>query len=276
MGDVLLFLFLQIFLESLPISSSGHMELLRNTGGFAWSGSLYDESLDYFSHLATVIVLLLFFFRDWWPLFRTLFFKRVWKDSYRALWKIALRIAWLTILAGIGTVALYVVIKVLLKGHPVLESNLTLCGGFLVTTVSLLSLKKCEKKKGEYYEPLNTKKALLLGFVQGLALLPGVSRFASTYVAARWMKISPRRALQASFLIQFFFILAGSTKGMLEIMHSPDAYLLTSPPVWLAILVGSCFALLGLHAVRMMTMGGRFWFFGVYEFIPALIASFFL
>ena len=43
---------------------------------------------------------------------------------------------------------------------------------------------------------------IVLGVVQGFALLPGISRFASTYTAARWLSLSPRHALETAWMIQ--------------------------------------------------------------------------
>ena len=268
MGEVLLFLLLQIFFESLPISSSGHMELIGKIGGFLWTGPLYNEAIDFFSHGATVVVLMVFFFEDWWPIMRRLFWRTLWNDSYRALWKIVFRIAWLTIVAGVGTASCYWILKLWIKQCAWFDTPWMFFYGFVVTMVALLSLKKCEDET----EVLTTNKAIMLGFIQGVALLPGISRFAVTYVAARWMKISKRRSLQISFLIQFFLILAGSVKGVIEVSSSRHAYLLTSPSVWLVILIGSIFALLALYVVKEMINRDKFWIFGIYEAIPVAVA----
>jgi len=62
--------------------------------------------------------------------------------------------------------------------------------GFAITGLTLFSLK---------YAPRNYKKfswdmsdAVILGLVQALSLIPGVSRFATTYSACSFLRYKPQ------------------------------------------------------------------------------------
>jgi len=69
--------------------------------------------------------------------------------------------------------------------------------GFLVTTILLISTRWA--KAGEA-PGLPAWGALLIGVVQGLALMPGVSRSAATIAVALWLGVRKDRAFELSLL----------------------------------------------------------------------------
>jgi undecaprenyl pyrophosphate phosphatase UppP len=115
---------------------------------------------------------------------------------------------------------------------------------------------------------LTIKKSIIIGTVQGVALLcPGLSRFGSTYVVGRWLNLSPRRAFQFSFLIQFPLILATFIfKGLPGIIKA-SAPIISFPLLGTIIISTLIAGLLFAWAYR-LARAGQLWWFGVYMIVP--------
>ena len=104
-----------------------------------------------------------------------------------------------------------------MTSDTILLTNLKLSGvndGILYATVYA---------SGKKYAGWSFQEALILGVVQGLSLLPGISRFASTYGAGRLLcGYNTSTAFSISFLIQFPLICAGFLKGLLMTQKRPE------------------------------------------------------
>ncbi|MCK4517445.1 undecaprenyl-diphosphate phosphatase, partial [Candidatus Babeliales bacterium] len=119
-------------------------------------------------------------------------------------------------------------------------------------------------------ESLNIRKALILGCVQGIALLPGISRFATTYVAGRWLHLSPRRAFQISFLIQLPLISAAFVQGLYKIVGTPEGILLSSGRGLLTLVLATVIGFFALCFAQKLAYQEKFWWFGFYLLVPTL------
>jgi undecaprenyl-diphosphatase len=89
-----------------------------------------------------------------------------------------------------------------LLARPVVEqfarSPTALGFGFLVTTLLLISTRWATSGEAETPPAWG---ALLLGFVQGLAVLPGISRTGATIAIALWLGVRKDRAFELSMLL---------------------------------------------------------------------------
>lgn len=81
--------------------------------------------------------------------------------------------------------------------------------GFLITTLLLLSLYFL---KPSSFNSISFKQAAILGLVQGVALMPGVSRLGATFVASCWLGIAPEFGFIYSCAIQLPLILVAVFK----------------------------------------------------------------
>ncbi|MBN2197389.1 MAG: undecaprenyl-diphosphate phosphatase [Polyangiaceae bacterium] len=187
---------LQGITEFLPVSSDGHLALGQllfdiEDGGLALNVLLHAGTL-----VATMLVLR----------------ERV-AQTLHAGWKGLLHPAGLQRSAA-GRDALVVVLATIPTGviglllrDPVewlTSSPLAVGLGFALTTVILASTYWAPT--GESDE-LTWRTALLLGVVQGLAVLPGVSRSGFTICIALWSGVRPSRAFELSMLISLPAIL---------------------------------------------------------------------
>jgi|SaaInlLV_10m_DNA_2_1039722.scaffolds.fasta_scaffold00173_19 undecaprenyl pyrophosphate phosphatase UppP len=270
--SVVFFIMAQIICEAFPISSSGHVTLLENL--FRAVSFDAKEALDFFAHGPTAIIILIFFIKSWWPVLFRIFSHYSYRDSYKRLWKIIFKIIFFVSVSTVFiTAGLFFPLKKILQNYSLFKSPLFLFVGFVITSVSLFSLYiKNRFYSDEYCEKWDFKKAIILGFIQGTAwLIPGVSRLATTYVAGRWLKLSPRRSFQISFLIQFFLIAAAGVKGFFDLSVSSYSFVLHDLNFWGSVVIASVLAYAGLHFVWLAIKYKKIWWFGFYELIPAVL-----
>lgn len=242
---------MQIILESFPVSSSGHVRLLSFLYPLHTIGSQHIiETFTHILHFPTACILMIFFRKSWSKPVR--YIKRY--------YSILVRITCYTMLSCVVTAMGYGI-----KQH-VNIADIPLCVGFFITMAALLSLYVMPQRA---IGTLNAKKAVVLGVVQACALFPGVSRFALTFVAARWLDITPRRAFEISFLIEWPLILAASVYG-LYVLQQSQAELL-NPTQMYVMLCSSGPAYAGLLLQYRMVRKQVMWRWGIYMVVPLFI-----
>lgn len=255
---------MQIVLESFPVSSSGHLNLLEKIAAQKFSVDVLGMNVqfDQFSteqfqtfykllHGVTLVIIALFFCTRWMALLK----------AARRKPQILIKWCLLTLAADIVTTLLFLVWHVL----PV---NFPLVLGFSITACALFSLYFCSSEKRSAW---TLRSALMLGFVQGVALLPGISRLGSTYVAARWLKLPAHKALEISFLIEWPLIFAAFILTLITGFHSSNVQQFLNPTMGIIILGAGIFAYFGLSFVSWCAAKNRMQWFGYYMIIPIII-----
>ncbi len=244
MNTQYLLILLALVLEALPISSSGHMQLLEGRLG------ALAPALDKLLHGPFAIAIALSFLKAWLPIARNPFAYR------RQIFKI---IKYVFIADAITLIGF-----VFQKYLPAI----TLWSGFFITSCVMLSLYMLRDKRPPY-RSLTTNGAVLLGIVQSLALLPGISRFGTTYAAARWLGLRPDRAIQLSFLMHLPLTAGGLLLGLYK---GGLAGLTTAS--YIAIALGTAGAALLLILMAHLATRRRLWLFGIYLLVLQLLAFF--
>ena len=261
----------QIIAESLPVSSSGVVAVVTKiVKVLGYGGTDLSQNFDFALHGFTVVIITWYF----WRFIYQEFFARE-RFSGKRLVKFV-------IAGGIvdGITALFYYIKELGIIH---KAVLGLPIGFLITTGALFSLwfKQKREKKFEKLEVFkNTQKfglswhnAVILGVVQGLTVLaPGVSRFALTFVAGRWLGYKLSHAFALSFIIALPLMSAGFVQGIYGLYCSGEIGELLS---WQSVL--SMLIALGISGwlfayVGMMIERNRVYFFGWFTLAMAFLS----
>ena len=193
------FIIIQIVAESFPISSSGHAALfscIMSQYGMQLPAVTNAVWFNHLLHLPTALIIAIFFRRRWtWLLMRPWY--------YRA---IIMKLIGIVGVADTITVLFYGLFKTVgLHWFPIGV-------GFICTMCILISLQWCPQPR-KRYSPVCI--ALVLGCAQGISLLPGISRFAITYVCARWLCLNAHRAFYLSWLLQWPLIFVASLHGIL-------------------------------------------------------------
>lgn len=194
--------------EFIPVSSSGHL-VIAQTLLLGEADHLFIQALDF----GTLFALLIYFFPKLVDLGRKVFVEH----DYR----LARNIILTCIPAGLLGLALADFIEessVLL--NPLTVSIMLALVGVLMVVVDKLP-KKSDKASGTDLSP---KRALVVGFAQAFALIPGVSRSGSTIVASRIMGLSPKAAAEYSFMVSIPIMIG--LVGKLLLKPSDRAYML--------------------------------------------------
>jgi undecaprenyl-diphosphatase len=188
--------FIQGLTEFLPVSSSGHLVLGRHVLGLDASGLAFDVVV----HVATLIATLLYYrhtIRDMGS--ASIVFLRGSDKSFATLR--ANESLWLLVLVGAASVPTGLIgltckelVEPLFASPKISSAMLVLTGCVLLT-----SLKKPDQEKGLL--AFGLRAAFLVGVVQGLAILPGISRSGSTIVCALLLGLNRESAARLSFLM---------------------------------------------------------------------------
>ena len=201
--------------ELAPISSLGHGVILPALLG--WGEIEKDPSYLPFMvslHLGTTAALLLYFYREWIVILRSLMIL----PSSRPLPELltARRVLFLLVAATIPAGLLGLLLE---KKIRHLFSAPALAGLFLILNGLLLILaewmrRKRKGKSGMILESLGLRRAFSIGIFQAVALLPGISRSGITMVGGLWSGLDHEEAARFSFLLSTPIIGAA---GILEI-----------------------------------------------------------
>lgn len=176
--------------EFLPISSSGHLVLIPWFFGFKDLGLAFDASL----HFGTAIAVLGFFWRDFDRLLRA-FVRSI---ATRAVDSQEARLSWYLVIASIpGGIAGILLEK---KAESLFRSPLLVAASLAIMGIALLAADKLSARAKDISH-LGLKDALLVGCMQALAIIPGISRSGITMTAALTRNYDRRDAARFSFLL---------------------------------------------------------------------------
>jgi undecaprenyl-diphosphatase len=167
--------------EWLPVSSSGHLVIFQEL--FKIQASVFFDIL---LHLGTLLVILLVFWRDILKLLKALFTLNF-KSKYG-------RLVLFILIGSIPTGLIGYFFHDLFTGF---FSNLLVVGIALILTGILLFFSK--RKLGN--KELNYKNSFLIGVMQGIAIIPGISRSGATIGFGLLKGIDRKEVVRFSFLL---------------------------------------------------------------------------
>lgn len=206
--------------EFLPVSSSGHLVLFNTLLGQEGEGGLVFEVA---LHVATLGAILLFYRKRISTLIRGALAGA--PDAWRYTGKLAL-----------GTLPIAVLG---LSAKDLVEQVFAVpwvTGVCLLVTGAVVWSTRTHLESSKGSEP-SWRGALVIGFAQALALLPGISRSGSTVAAALALGVAPAAAAEFSFLLGVIAI-SGAAVLMLPGLAS------ASPDFLGSLMLGSVSALL--------------------------------
>lgn len=182
MFEMFVLSFIQSMTEFLPVSSSGHLILAENFG-------LTNQTLstDIALHVGTLIAVMAYFHKDIWHLLT-----KIWHKGAARTLGIHLCVATIPVVI-VGFLA-HKIIETMLR-NPFVIAFTAIFFGILLWLVD----KYAPKQKT--LDDLNIKGALLIGFAQILALIPGTSRSGITMTCARLLGITRTESARFSMLL---------------------------------------------------------------------------
>lgn len=237
---------IQGIFEWVPLSSEGLVALASQA--LKWEGNPVDLAL--FLHLGTLLAVLIYFYKDWQEII-TLKNKPL--------------IRFLTI-ATIISLAI---------GYPLYKTirNVAIGNGLLsIMGFGLLATAFFHKNK-KTFQINEDKLAIISGFLQGLAVIPGLSRSGATIFGLSLTKDSPAEILKLSYLMSAPVVLASSVFLFLN-----NSILIIN--AWPALLTSFVIGILSLHfLLKLSRKINFFWFalvFSLFCFLAAGLEFFLL
>ena len=260
MSEYIQIIFMAVFqgvAEFLPISSSGHLEVLGAIFGVAESERF---TLSIVLHAGTLLAMLLFYCKE----IIGIFTKRE--------WRIILIVIIGSIPAGVGG------IFIKFSGMEEYFHNLILVGcAFIFTGILLFSLRRTQQKEIEYVplKDLPMSSVWAIGFMQLIAILPGVSRSGSTIFAGAKCRLNPEDNAKFSFFLAMAAI-GGAT--LLEIvcllMLNKGSEIIQSMNTGLyaaGFLVSFASGYLALTLLLKLLKSKKLGYFGIYMFLAGTL-----
>ena len=192
--------------EFLPISSSAHLILTPWFLGWTDPGLTFDVAL----HVGTLVAVLIFYGRDWLRLLKAGLFLGGKPDDRRMFWQMAIA----TIPGGIIGFLLEKKAEHAFRHPLLLACTLGVMG---------LCLWYCDRtgRKTRNMASLSLPEVIAIGFVQGLAVIPGVSRAGATMSLALLLGLKREEAARFSFLLSVPIIAGAAALKMRHMLHQP-------------------------------------------------------
>lgn len=172
--------------EFIPVSSSGHLVLMHKLLGVTSSGLAFDVAL----HLGTLFALVLFFYKDIWQLILGLLGKN---DKRR----LALLLVMATAPAVVVGVLLESAAESAFRSVRLVSIDLIIAAFLMLLAERFAQGRKRHTKLSD----TSTKQALVIGFAQAAAVVPGISRSGATITAGLFSGMDRLAATRFSFLL---------------------------------------------------------------------------
>jgi len=247
----------QGFTEFLPVSSSGHLEIGKALLGIEGEGNI---TFTVVVHGATVLSTLVVFRKEIWRLLKGAFEFKLNEETQYVLKLIVSMIP--VLLVGIFLEKWV---------ESFFTGKIIFVGFMLLITASLLALTHFVKIRNTS-KPITYRSAFIIGLVQAVATLPGISRSGSTIAAGMLLGIDKKLVAQFSFLMVLVPVVGAN---LLQIWHAHEAAS-ASAILWLPMVIGFIAAFIsGLIACTWMislVKRGKLIWFAVYCLIIGLVA----
>lgn len=276
---------LQGVAEFLPISSSGHLKIAQALFGLEEVPLLFDV----FLHLATLFAVCLYFWPKIWALLKC-FGRWISKKERTTEINQNADLLCLTEKGGRKTIIAIIVSTVITAFLGLVSSKLIpdlsikfVCAGFLLTSVLLITSSILEKKqnkiniqnpkieKAQLENGVSIPQSIVIGLLQGIGTLPGVSRSGSTIAGALFCGVNRKIAGDFSFIVSIPAILGAfilELKDLGEVSESIGA-----APVIAGCAAAFAVGYISLTVLMKLIRKGKLQWFAAY-LIPAAILGF--
>lgn len=198
---------LQGFTEFLPISSSAHLILPSQILGWQDQGLAFDVA----THIGTLVAVIFYFRNDIITITQSWLstgFSQQMDDNARLAWSIVVA----TIPAGLIGLLFGGFIEANFRSSEVIAYSTLIFGVLLLISDRIASEHKNLLR-------MTLIAAVIIGFFQALALIPGTSRSGITITAALFLGFQRDAAARFSFLISIPLILAAGSLKTIELVE---------------------------------------------------------
>lgn len=232
--------------EFLPVSSSGHLVLFQKVLGINQPGNYFEVLV----HLGTLASVIFVFYDD----LKSIFFSLHMKETQTFILFIVIGTI-PAIIIGFGFKDIF---------HYLFENVKAVGFALLFTGIILISSSKFKYNN----KNLNWQKSIMIGFVQALAIIPGISRSGITICMALFLGLSPKKAARLSFLLAIPVI---SGAGLLTALNVDEGSQLTFSVAISGFISSFVIGIIALKWLLSWLEKGKFYYFSYYCFFIGLL-----
>ncbi|MFH0935650.1 MAG: undecaprenyl-diphosphate phosphatase [Candidatus Omnitrophota bacterium] len=232
--------------EFLPVSSSGHLVILQKALGVTGQ----ELAVSVVLHIGTLCALILFFFKDILDLLRN--------------------VKWLILIAVVTVVTGIIGILGRDFFEGLFSSPKAVAVALMVTGVILIRARLFINSRRNI---LDIVDALVLGLVQGAAIIPGLSRSGITISSLLFRRIDKELAFRFSFLAAIPAILGAL---VLEAKKVGFAWQGNSAGLLAGFIASFIAGIISLWLLRLVLRKAKLHYFGIYCIIVALMTFLFI
>jgi len=222
--------------EFIPVSSSGHLIIVRRLLGWNELSPAHELTFDVALHFGTLLSVLFYFRRTWFQIIRAAIGGKVVRFSESTDADVNLtpaeakeerKLLWFLVIATIpGAIAGKLLEH---SAEDYFREHIVLIAVALIAVALLMWLAEDVNKLEKPLTQISLTDSLLIGVAQAFALIPGVSRSGSTITAGLFRNLTREAAVRFSFLLSTP-IIAGAAllkahelhkEGLPAGMHTP-------------------------------------------------------
>jgi len=250
--------------EFLPVSSSGHLAIVSQLFFSDDAGASFTAVIQ----IGTELAVLIYFARD---------IARIVQAWFGGLFDKARRtpdywLGWWVILGSVPIGAAGLLFKHYIRGDV---RNLWIIGTALIVFSAVIAAAEYFGKQTRTIEQFTWRDSLIIGSVQCLALIPGVSRSGATISAGLFLGQKREAAARFGFLLAIPAVLASGLFSLPDAFHPEGAGMSASG---LQLLVGTVIAfVIGYAAVawflKFLVSHSMYWFVGYRVVVGVVVLS---
>ncbi len=250
--------------EFLPVSSDGHLSLFQHFFGLNGENALFFTVM---LHVGTLIAVFIAFWKDIWAIVGE-FFKTI-GDIFKGKFKYSEsgeeRKAMIMIILSLVPLLLFYLVKdyftALSEDSDIIVEGVC----FLFTGTLLFLADKCVKGKKTAVD-MKPREALRIGFFQGFAALPGVSRSGSTISVGLLSGFSREFTVKFSFIMGIPAIMAASFVELLDALEAGIE--IDMLPLLVGVITS---AIVGLGAIKLISWLIKTDHFGIFAYYTLVL-----
>ena len=204
--------------EFLPISSTGHLTVVGKLMGLV-SAEHPEQWTSFIAviQLGTLVAILIYFWNDLWNIAKDFLEDNLIKRKGFGEQTFNSQMGWFIILGSIPVVIIGLGFKDAI--HGAFTKSLNVIAISLIVLGIILAIAEMTGKFKKDLKELKWYDALIIGFAQSFALIPGSSRSGTTITAGMFLGFKRETAARFSFLLSVPAILGS---GLLELYEALD------------------------------------------------------
>ena len=253
--------------EFLPVSSSGHLVLFEKFFGFSPEKPemlLFDLAI----HVGTVIAIFIVFRKSIAAFFRNLTASGKYGPSAIDIYKESPSVHVLVL--AVVAIVITAILGLLFKDYFVsARGNLAIVASMWIITGTLLLVTDWRKKARLGLRQFGILAAMVVGFAQAAAIMPGISRSGATICVAILIGLHRRWAVEFSFLIGIPAILGATAVQLIKDFGKINSSALTVSSVLTGLAVAALVGILALKLLMRTCRRANLKFFAFYCYILA-------